>query len=317
MRWKRLVLAAALLTCASCAADRSQRRPYLITENLDYAAKHLAAGEKEEAAQLYQVVTLADPFNETARAGLAGIGEYDRCILEPTLLGKNYVCRPLADSQTLWLVLYPINRILDIFDIVSFHVGLEGGAYADAHVTHALQAAAGAGGGMQLGWWQKRELAVGSGHVTGLALGPFSVEGEGATRVGTGGAGSDSFSVVGMSRPTDLAYQRYRDYWGIGVRAVAGVVGAEIEFHPVELADAISGFFFVDILRDDIGRTKSLNLARHERDAMEDLLSTISPEDLRARINGRAIPPPAALPAEGAPAKPPEAPPAAPAPKVQ
>ena len=256
MRWQGLLLGAVLLACASCSTDRSQRRPYLIMENLDYAAKHVGAGQTEEAAQLYQVVLLADPMNEKARDGLAGIGQYDRCILEPTLLGINYVCRPLRNSYALWIALYPVNRVLSILDIVSFHVGLEGGVYVDAHVTHAMQAAAGAGGGMQLGWWLRRDLAVGSAHVAGLALGPFSAESEGFSRFGTGGIRSSAFSIAGLNRPSDLEYQRYRDYWGIGARAIAGVVGAEVEFHPVKLVDAITGFFFVDFLREDIGHTR-------------------------------------------------------------
>ena len=292
MRWNGLLLGAVLLACASCAADRSQRRPYLIMENLDYAAKHAAAGQTEEAAQLYQVVLLADPLNEKARAGLAGIGQYDRCILEPSLLGINYVCRPLRNSPFLWIVLYPVNRVLSVLDIVSFHVGLEGGAYVDAHVTHVMQAAAGAGGGMQLGWWLRRDLAVGAGHVAGLALGPFSVEGEGFSRFGTGGIRSSAFSVSGLSRPSDLEYQRYRDYWGIGARAVAGVVGAEVEFHPLKLVDAITGIFFIDFLHEDLGHTKGLDLATNEYEAMEDLISTLSPAEMRARMDERMIAPP-------------------------
>ena len=306
MRWQGLLLGAVLLACASCSTDRSQRRPYLILENLDYAAKDVEAGKTEAAAQLYQVVLLADPMNEKARAGLAGIGQYDRCILEPTVLGLNYVCRPLRNSYALWIALYPVNRLLSILDIVSFHVGLEGGVYVDAHVTHAMQVAAGAGGGMQLGWWMRRDLAVGSAHVAGLALGPFSAESEGLSRFGTGGIRSSAFSIAGLSRPSDLEYQRYRDYWGIGARAIAGVAGAEVEFHPLKLADAITGFFFIDFLREDIGHTRGLDLATNEFEAMEDLIGTLSPEEMRARLNERMIaPPPPPLSAQPKSAEPP------------
>jgi hypothetical protein len=250
------------------------------------------AGQTEEAAQIYQVVLLADPMNEKARAGLAGIGQYDRCILEPTVLGLNYVCRPLRNSSTLWLALYPVNRILSFLDIISFHVGLEGGVYVDAHVTHAMQVAAGAGGGMQLGWWMRRDLAVGSAHVAGVALGPFSADSEGYSRFGTGGIRNSAFSIAGLSRPSDLQYQRYLDYWGVGVRVVAAIVGAEVEFHPVKLADAITGFFLIDFLREDLGHTRGLDLPTNEFEAMEDLISTLSPEEMRSRMNGRMIAPP-------------------------
>jgi len=261
-------------------------------ENMDYAAKHAAAGQSEEAAQIYQVVLLADPMNEKARAGLAAIGTYERCILEPTVLGINYVCRPVRRSPILWIVLYPVNRVFSVLDIVSFHVGLEGGAYVDAHVTHVMQASAGAGGGMQLGWWLRRDLAVGSAHVAGVALGPFSAESEGFSRFGTGGIRSSAFSIAGLSRPSDLEYQRYRDYWGIGVRAIAGIAGAEVEFHPLKLVDAITGIFFIDFLREDFGHTKGLDLETHEFEAMEDLISTLSSEEMRTRMNERMIAPP-------------------------
>ena len=291
MKWRLMLLATGLLACASCANELAQRRPYLILENMDYAARHLARGQKEEAAQLYQVVLLADPTNEKARAALAGIGEYDRCIMEPTWLGLNYECGPLRHSFALRVVLYPINRILDILDIFSFHVGLEGGAFVDAHVTHALQVAGGAGGGLQFGWWQKRDLAIGTGEVAGVALGPVSAMGEDTTRIGTGGIGDRSFTITGVSHPTDIEYQRYRDYWGIGARVIAGVVGAEFEIHPIEIAHAVTGFFFIDFLHDDLFRTRALDLNRAERTAMENLIDTLTPTEMRARISGRLIAP--------------------------
>lgn len=290
--WKLAILAGTLLGLLSCAADRSQRRPYLIAENVDNAGRHLAAGRTEEAAQIYQLVLMADPRNEEARAALASIGQYEPSILEPRLLGTNLVRAPKRESATLWLVMYPVNRILDILDVVSVHVGLEGGLYADAHATHALQAAAGAGGGAQLGWWQKRELAIVSGHVAGVALLPFSFEVESNSRAGTRGGREVDFGVAGLNSPLDLPYQRYRDYWGVGGRVVAVLVGAGAEVHPIELVDAILGFVFVDFLRDDVGRTRSLRLTPADREAMEDLLGTLSAGEIRAGIKQARSPGP-------------------------
>ncbi len=288
--WKWVAVVAFGLLSASCASGRELRRPYLIMENLDNAARCLDRGDREAGAQIYQVVLLADPLNEKARTALVDIGEHEDCFIGPSLLGKNRVANPSGRSRRLAIALYPLNRVLDILDVVSVHVGLGGGVYVDAHATRSVQVVFGAAGGTQIGWWQKHELAAGASHVAGAALGPYSAESEAYSRAGTRGAGRSSFSVVGLNRPSDLAYQRNRDYWSVGSRVTAILVGAGVEFHPLELADAVSGLFFLDFLRDDIGREKSLKFRRWEIDAMEDLLHTVPPKDLRARMRGRRTP---------------------------
>lgn len=237
---------------------------------------------------------LADPTNAEAMSGLESIGSYDTGIIQPSLLGKNLCRRPKSKGIGWRIALYPVNRVLDMLDVVSFHAGLEGGVLADVHVTHALQAEAGASGGMQVGWWQGRNLALGSGNVAGFALGPFNCEGEGFTRVGTRGAATRSYSLVTMSRPTGFAYQRYRDYWAIGGRVTAGVAGAGVELHPVELVDALCGFLFIDFLRDDLGHTRGMNLNSADIAAIEDLPSTLPSDELRKNLSGRHTPLPAA-----------------------
>ena len=189
------------------------------------------------------------------------------------------------------VILYPFNRVIDILDVVSFHAGLEGGVYANAHVTRAAQVGLGAGGGTQLGWWQKRELGAGVSHVAGLALGPFEASTVTDSRAGTRGAEMRGYGVAGINRPSDFTYQQHRDYWGIGVRAVAGIVGASIEIHPLELGDALAGFFFIDFLCDDFGESTKLKLKSVEVEAMQDLINSMRPEEIRARMRGRMIPP--------------------------
>ncbi len=153
----------------------------------------------------------------------------------------------------LWLAMYPVNRVLDVLDIVSVSAGLGGGAYANAHVTRAVQVGVGAGGGAEAGWWQDRELGVGTDYIAGAAFGPWMAETEGRSRAGTAGVHTDRLSVHGACTPTDAVHRTQRDYWGIGARVMALLVGAEVEVHPVEVADAVCGFFLVDFRRDDIG----------------------------------------------------------------
>ncbi|MEF8787810.1 MAG: hypothetical protein V5A84_01955 [Planctomycetota bacterium] len=274
---------------SSCTTSTRERRPFLIDENLQNAREHVEEGNEEEAAQIYRVVLLAAPGNETARKKLESLGGCQTCIMEPSLLGQNFENYPESDSTTLWLATYPVNRVLDLFDIVTVEVGPQGGAYVDVHATHALRTSAGGGGGVMLGWSQKRELAAGIGHVGGLGLMPFSVEGGGTTRAGTAGARNASFHQVGLNRPSDYIYQHRRDYWAVGARVIAGVAGARAEVHPVEIFDALTGWFFLDPLRDDIGSTKWLDLTAADRAAMRDLMETLSEEELRTRMRGRPI----------------------------
>ena len=283
-----VVITASLLT--SCVASKRQRRPYLVMENMDNAARHLEQGQEEEAAQIYQTVLFADPSNEEAEANLDDIGSYDRCIMKPSPLGLNLVRKPKREGAALWIALYPFNRIMDILDIFTLEVGPQGGVYASAHATRALNLGAGAAGGAYVGWDQKRDLSVGSGHIAGFSILPFSCKGQGVSKVGTYGSGSESFSTVGLNQPSDFMYQRYVDYWGFGGRVVALIIGVRAEVHPVEVIDALSSFLFVDFLRDDWGHTRRLSLNAADLEAMEALMKTLSPDELRKRMRGRSIP---------------------------
>lgn len=289
---KAILLVLLVVPLASSCSTTRDRRSFLIKENLQNAREHRENGEKKEAAQIYRVVLLAAPNNQEARSQLESLGGCETCIMEPTLLGQNLENYPESDSTTLWLATWPVNRVLDVFDIVTLEFGPQGGAYVDVHATHAVRVDLGAGGGMMLGWSQKRELAVGSGHITGLGLMPYSVEGGGTTRAGTAGARNASFHQVGLNRPSDYIYQHQRDYWAVGARVIAGAAGARVDVHPVEIFDAMTGFFFLDPLRDDIGSTVWLNLTAADLAAMRDLVETMSEEELRTRMRGRPIPSP-------------------------
>jgi hypothetical protein len=57
----------------------------------------------------------------------------------------------------------------------------------------------------------------------------------------------------GLNCPSNAAFQGHADYWAIGSRVIAGPVAGRLEVHPVEIADLITGFLFIDFQRDDIG----------------------------------------------------------------
>ena len=191
----------------------------------------------------------------------------------------------------MWIALYPINRVLDLCDCFSFHVGLESGVLVDVHATRAMQLMAGGGGGFELGWREPRDLYAGFGTDVGVGLGPFSAEAESTSSVGTDGVKARTFSVTGVARPTDHAFQYYRDYWGVGVNAIVGIVGVGAEVHPVELVDALAGFFFVDFLNDDLGRTHGMKFNDADLDAVQELLNSLSSAEIRARVTEPATAP--------------------------
>jgi hypothetical protein len=266
----------AFTLAAGCASTKPQRLPYLVRENLDNAARQLENGNKDEAAALYKVVLLAQSTNTEAQAGLEKAGSSGIDLLTPTMLGVNKSRRPLGGNLGVRIIGYPINRALDLVDCFSFRVGLEYGVMADIHLTRALQALAGGGGGIELGWRERRDLFAGFGTDAGLGLGPFSAEAESITSLGTDGAKARSFTVTGVSAPTDYAYQYYRDYWAVGGRVIAGIVGVGVDFHPVEVVDALAGFLFIDFLHDDLGSTRGLKLTDADLDAAGDLLNIVS-----------------------------------------
>lgn len=270
------------LLLVACASGNVERRPYLITENLDRAQKHLKSGNSAEAAEIFQAVLLADPENKKANEELKKLNFSGGEFSKPSMLGVNQRPVPPRRSLPLAIGLYPVNRVLDVLDIFSFNFGFQGGLLFDVHATRALQMGAGGGGGVQLGWWQKRNLALGVGHIGELSVAPFSLTNEGFARIGTAGLQNNSYSLIGLNCPTDQAFRRTSDYWGVGCRFILLIIGIEMEFHPVEVADAASGFFLVDFLHDDVGQTLRLKLDSNDRSAIEMLINTLSPRELSA-----------------------------------
>lgn len=280
-------VAVAMALMTGCASSSAQRRPYLIRENLDNAARQLNEGHKDEAAALYKVVLMVSPTNTEARTGLASSGSSQIDLLTPSLLGINKSRRPTHDGVGWRIAMYPVNRVLDICDCFSFRAGLQAGLLADLHVTRAAQVMFGGSGGMELGWRERRDLFAGFGTDVGAAIGPFGAETESSSSFGTDGIKARTFSITGMSHPTDVPYQFCRDYWGIGGRVTAVIVAVGAEIHPVELADALAGFFFVDFLNDDIGHTRGMKFTSADFDAARDLLNTLRASEMRASLRGR------------------------------
>jgi hypothetical protein len=172
-------------------------------------------------------------------------------------------------NTALWVATYPVNRVLDVLDVVSISAGVYFPSGAEIHVTRAAQLGLMLTVGAEVGWWPNRELGFGTEVIssepvgdqqykdssTRAAFGPWSWGRTEYWRWGTRGRRHGAFHERGLNRARDSVHPRHQDYWGIGASVKAGV-GCEIEFHPVEFADAVCGFFFVDFQWDDIGHTR-------------------------------------------------------------
>ena len=73
----------------------------------------------------------------------------------------------------------------------------------------------------------------------------------------------------------ETCYQEYLDYWAIGAKVGAGILGVEFEFHTVELADFLGGWFFWDPGNDDLATTRMLRFNENLADTYEKLMRMI------------------------------------------
>lgn len=161
---------------------------------------------------------------------------------------------PSGKKPGLWMAMYPVNRVLDVADIVSVGAGPGLGLYGDVHATRAFQVGGGGGIAILGGWWLPRELGVRTGGMSGLYLGPLALANVNFARAGTLGVEGVEYKLRGWNTPDNPVYtEQGMDYWALGGKVVVGVLAASIDVHPTEMADALLGFVFVDFMEDDIG----------------------------------------------------------------
>jgi hypothetical protein len=134
------------------------------------------------------------------------------------------------------------------------------GAFADGHVTRALQVGAGFRTTGGLGVHDHRSLGMKSQAEAGLTLIALGAQSYAGALMGTTGTRSSSDSAKGLHRPSAPLYQELRDYWAIGASGTAAIFGVEVDFHPLQLADFLAGIVGVDFLNDDLAHTRSLKL---------------------------------------------------------
>ena len=155
------------------------------------------------------------------------------------------------------LLLYLPNRALDITDMISLAVAaptfpkhwLAGFVHVNAHATRAFQVGAGnTNENIMLGLGYKRQFLPWFEEKYELSGGPVTFA---KHKISRGNRKTD-FGKTGMFFPTDEPFtEGLMDYWGIGAEATVLPVGVKAGVHPVEIADAVLGFFLLDVAGDD------------------------------------------------------------------
>jgi hypothetical protein len=316
-----------LALLSGCASPRPDQVEDLLLRAYRAAETHHEFELDPEAAVLLDAVSFVDPEFRGLNELREDLDPNAWAGVERSALGMNHKIRPRvrrtpARRALLWLP----DRFLDLVDVVTVSVHMGTGAFADAHLTRALQASAGFRTTGGLGLHEHRSLGMKSQAETGVTLVAIGAQTYAAGLVGTSGTFGTADSSSGMHTPMSPMYQDLRDYWALGGSVTLGFFGAELDLHPLQLADFFAGFAGFDFLNDDFARTRGLRLDRVEARLLTELRRLESDrralaDYLEAKRLGRLTtgrPAPTAPPARSAtpgsaPSPPAEAMPAAPA----
>ena len=278
------LLACASLLLAACANRPPDRIEELLSQALRAAESHHEFENDPEATVLVDAIHSVDPQFPGLLELRDELDPAARLDMRRSWLGMNRklrpeIRRPVWAQALLWLP----DRVLDLMDVVSFDVHFGLGAYADAHVTRAVQVAGGMRTTGGIGLHDHRSLGLKSQAEAGLTAIAVGAHSYGGGLVGTSGARAATGSAVGLHRPNDSLYQSFRDYWAVGGSVTAVIIGGEAELHPVQLVDFLAGWVGLDLLRDDFRHTRSLRLDGVDRQLMAELWNVKqSPELLTA-----------------------------------
>jgi hypothetical protein len=246
----------------------------------DSASRYQAAHQYPEAIYLSRALLDAEPANQDVLNLLAeSLAAAPECgfMVRKRLLGVNLSDRsrnpkmPVAGA----IVLYPLNRALDIIDLVTVEAGVCLGVGAKAAVTDALGAGAQVSAGEVLIGLNRRHLSSRATVDEFLEILPVETRAFLEARAYTGGAYAFTYGNAGVKKPSNAIYQRARDYWSVGARAEAAIAAVNAEVHPLELWDFVGGIFFLDPLKDDVGVTRGIALAPLDKAMLEGLAKQV------------------------------------------
>lgn len=270
-------LAVAVVLLASGCATYDAELYKMSFDRLEKGAgDHLQAGRYSETVFITRALLEAEPDNAVVRQlqqqALDAAPETS-ILVNKAMLGSNLSDRTRRSPYPIgWAIgLYPFNRVLDLVDVISLEAGVCIGVGAKVKATDALAVGGQVSAGEVCLGLERRHLSVRATVDDFLEVLPLEARGLVEARAYSGGAYSLTYASAGLKKPSADAYQRARDYWGVGARAEAGILAVNAELHTIELFDALAGFILFDPLRDDIGTTRGIKITPLEQSSMGNL----------------------------------------------
>lgn len=251
----------------NCAARPEYKDAFISAKSLiDDAESNLKDGKVHEAAELIRGIVRLYPGDPRVIAILQQMPpELREEVSGPDYFGFNQPKKKKDEFSFLSrLVWYIPDRLSDLLEIASFNIKLGPQIGASVWITRGFQVTIYAGQTVQLGWSQKGNLGITEESLAEFGIGPAVPISISARRVGTGQK-TNIDAGFALHTPTQQLYQDYRDYWGYGSKLGMVILGAEFEWHILEIADFITGIFFFDLLDDDLGATSKIVLSDKEK----------------------------------------------------
>jgi hypothetical protein len=263
------LLASALIQ--GCAHERRvDQSAYRILS--DAAHERADAGEWREA---YAITLLLE---ETRRRDHKIAAIKDASVrMDPSLralrhrrwLGGNHPLRTERKPTPIFsaILLYPVNLVADLADLVTLEIGVGIGLGAKVKATEIVSLGAQASQGEAMVGWAGGRPSVRTGSDSFLDILGLNFRAGTYPLDRTFGKVNLPYATDGIKQPNEPPYQRSTDYYGIGGKIQAGIVGVNVELHPMQLFDAVAGLLFIDPLNDAYVVNEPIRLNERELDA--------------------------------------------------
>ena len=173
-------------------------------------------------------------------------------------IGMMFCSASSLHAQSQWLdkvTLYFPNRVLDLLDSFTLNIGVGLTAHASLRATHEVGIGGGYSATVQMVKDHNRQYGFARRNGVYSEVGPF---------VATDMERRPAYLLVkeywwdkdGLVTPSDeipfVPKEGAVDFWEIGGSLGLGVIEADVSIHPVEILDAVLGFFFIDVCDDDL-----------------------------------------------------------------